>query len=445
MNILRAGLCYGLVIFQINLSAQIGSDKNHATTIKIGDKVPNFTIGGLSNYKKPSINISDFKGKLLILDFWATWCSPCISMFPKIDSLQKVFDGKVQFLSVTYQSNAEVKKLFEKLKFLQDIKLPQITGDTLLRSVFPHKELPHYIWIDGTGTFISVTSHEEVSAKNIKNILNGKMSSMRQKEDVILSYDKNAPLLISRLPVDKEKLKYQTVLLENIKGLHSGYEIVRDEIDGRIIKIAATNATLELLFALAWSNGTQYFNRNRIELAVKDPSRLITNSTDQNEVEKWAEVNTYCYEIIIPKIISGEVFSIMQADFSKLFPEYKVSVKKKMVPCLVLERTSLEDKIRSTGRATSYVFESFGFDMKNCFLDLLTGQLSIKYLQHIPKPLINGTNYKGRVDLSIEANLSDLQSIKKALSKFDLDLVEKDYEIDILVVEDNHISTYEKK
>lgn len=445
MNIIRAGICFGLVIFQINLSAQIGNDKNSATTIKIGDKVPNFTIGGLSNYKNPSINISDFKGKLLILDFWATWCSPCISMIPKLDSLQKVFAGKVQFLSVTYQSDAEVKKLFEKLKSLQDIKLPQITGDTLLRSFFPHKELPHYIWIDGAGTFISVTSHEEVNEKNIENILNGKKISMRQKEDVIVSYDRQVPILTSGLPIDKDKLRYQAVFLDNIKGLQSGYEIVRDETDGRIIKITATNATLELLFALAWSNGTQYFNRNRIVLDVNDPSKLITNSIDQEEIEKWAEVNTYCYELIVPKILSREVFSIMQSDFSKLFPEYKVTVKKKMLPCLVLERTSPEDKIKSTGKATSYAFESFGFDMKNCFIELLTGQLSIKYLQHIPKPVINGTNYKGRVDLSVEANLSDLQSIRNALSKYDLDLVEKDYEIDVLVVEDNYFGSSENK
>ncbi|MGB4400563.1 MAG: TlpA disulfide reductase family protein, partial [Daejeonella sp.] len=69
--------------------------------LKIGDKVPDVTINNISNYKSTSAKLSDFKGKLLILDFWATWCAPCIAMIPKMDSLEKAFEGKVAFLSVT--------------------------------------------------------------------------------------------------------------------------------------------------------------------------------------------------------------------------------------------------------------------------------------------------------------------------------------------------------
>jgi thiol-disulfide isomerase/thioredoxin len=36
-----------------------------------------------------------FNGKLMILDFWATWCGACISKFPKLDSLQKKYADKL--------------------------------------------------------------------------------------------------------------------------------------------------------------------------------------------------------------------------------------------------------------------------------------------------------------------------------------------------------------
>ena len=35
-----------------------------------------------------SVNLSDFKGKLLILNFWATWCAPCREEMPSLDNLQ---------------------------------------------------------------------------------------------------------------------------------------------------------------------------------------------------------------------------------------------------------------------------------------------------------------------------------------------------------------------
>jgi len=34
------------------------------------------------------VNLEDFKGKLLILNFWATWCAPCREEMPSLDSLQ---------------------------------------------------------------------------------------------------------------------------------------------------------------------------------------------------------------------------------------------------------------------------------------------------------------------------------------------------------------------
>ena len=63
--------------------------------LQIGQVVPNVTLTNLQNYKDASgkaattAKLSDFKGKLLILDFWATWCAPCVAAIPKLENLQK--------------------------------------------------------------------------------------------------------------------------------------------------------------------------------------------------------------------------------------------------------------------------------------------------------------------------------------------------------------------
>src|SRR3977135_207668 len=53
-------------------------------SLSVGDKVPEIEFQML-NYSSPVAKLSDFKGKLLLLDFWATWCGPCIGSFPKLD------------------------------------------------------------------------------------------------------------------------------------------------------------------------------------------------------------------------------------------------------------------------------------------------------------------------------------------------------------------------
>src|SRR5690606_32513427 len=74
--------------------------------LKIGDTIP----GALWNLPlqmvkagqegSTTVMLKDYKGKLIIIDFWATWCTPCVAMIPKVDSLQQAFAPQVQFISV---------------------------------------------------------------------------------------------------------------------------------------------------------------------------------------------------------------------------------------------------------------------------------------------------------------------------------------------------------
>ena len=65
------------------------------------------------------------------------------------------------------------------------------------------------------------------------------------------------------------------------------------------------------------------------------------------------------------------------------------------------------------------------------------GHLEVKYLQHLPTPLINQTGYTERVDLHLMASLSQVEELRKALQAYDLDLVERMEAIEVLVIRDN--------
>jgi len=53
------------------------------------------------------LSLSDFHGKVVMLNFWASWCSPCVKEFPAMLNLMKEFDGKLVFLAVS----KDVKKI----------------------------------------------------------------------------------------------------------------------------------------------------------------------------------------------------------------------------------------------------------------------------------------------------------------------------------------------
>ena len=63
----------------------------HETLVQVGDRAPDFTIKA-DNGK--TYTQADFGGKLLILNFWATWCPPCREELPSLDALQRTLGSK---------------------------------------------------------------------------------------------------------------------------------------------------------------------------------------------------------------------------------------------------------------------------------------------------------------------------------------------------------------
>ena len=70
-----------------------------ASKIKPGQPAPDFTLDDLQGQ---SVSLSDFKGQAVFLDFWASWCGPCIEAVPHLEELkQQTRDQKVVFLNIS--------------------------------------------------------------------------------------------------------------------------------------------------------------------------------------------------------------------------------------------------------------------------------------------------------------------------------------------------------
>ena len=73
--------------------------------------LPDFELADLSGKSK---KLSDFKGQVVILSFWASWCAPCLDEFPSMIELVEKMGGKVQLVAVSQDSSREDVEAFLK-------------------------------------------------------------------------------------------------------------------------------------------------------------------------------------------------------------------------------------------------------------------------------------------------------------------------------------------
>lgn len=84
------------------------ADTIHVTVVSVGDKAPDFSITTDSGKR---ITRSDFGGRLLVLNFWATWCPPCLEEMPSLDRFQRELSGSgVVVVGISVDKNEKLYK-----------------------------------------------------------------------------------------------------------------------------------------------------------------------------------------------------------------------------------------------------------------------------------------------------------------------------------------------
>jgi cytochrome c biogenesis protein CcmG/thiol:disulfide interchange protein DsbE len=81
-----------------------------AAAVEQGDKAPDFTAAGLTG---GTISLADYRGKVVYLDFWASWCGPCAQALPALDALRREFPpGDFQVVAVNVDREAKSAQAF---------------------------------------------------------------------------------------------------------------------------------------------------------------------------------------------------------------------------------------------------------------------------------------------------------------------------------------------
>lgn len=84
-----------------------------AQTLKVGSKAPALNIEHwISDGKGAYPHVTEFTpGKIYVVEFWATWCGPCLRAMPHLAELQEKYGEKIQFISVSDEPLSEISAL----------------------------------------------------------------------------------------------------------------------------------------------------------------------------------------------------------------------------------------------------------------------------------------------------------------------------------------------
>ena len=225
-------LCLGFLCFMLfNLSdawaqsaeTRAAEGQTEIKPLQIGDTIPEELWSlplQVVNHPdgKNTVTLNDYRDKkLIILDFWATWCGSCINKIPKSDDLQNKFSDDIQIIYVTQQDSSQ---LVTKKEYIEpNENLLFAFDDTVWSTIFPHRLVPHLVWLNTDRKVLSISNSASLSEANLITYIDSGILTIKQKQDRF-EFDRKKTLIENLSALGVEPLYSRTcVIAPYISGI----------------------------------------------------------------------------------------------------------------------------------------------------------------------------------------------------------------------------------
>lgn len=411
---------------------------------QIGKPCPDFTLQNVEYFTKSTANLSDFKGKWLILDFWTEYCVSCIESFPKLNAIQQEFKSDIQILLIgTPRGNPQmIRNLFETHREQKKLNLP-IAYENSLSDRFGVSANPFILIIDPQGMVRYIT--HSFDRDHILELLNNrtpKLTRSYTKFDIKAqdSYDRNTPLLINNNGGDNTSYLFRSLLTEYNKLQSFVYST-----QGMPERLEMLGFDLTALYKYAYGGfANTFFSTDTTKYGKIWPQLIFeTNDTTIFKGNYPTRENLFSYSVHVTdryfERFGNKEFDfrhVLRNDLSACFP-YTVSIEKRLMPCdyLVISDADLS-KLRT--RVQEYKFEWIGgkragFAARKIPVSQLLNQISGSLGHPEDVPLIyDGENIL--IDIDIQSIYYEDRI--KELKKLGFSIVRRKKEMNVIVIRD---------
>ncbi len=387
------------------LTISLISCKQENKTAELGKQVPNYTFRNVLNSEKSEISIQDLKGKIVILEFWATWCGPCIPAMKKLDSLQQNFKDDLEIITIS----SENKNRLEKFIKSSNTSLRIVSGDTTHIENFKYKVIPHSIIIDRNGIIRAITSPENINKEVIENLISNNEIDLDLKDDFYI--DPNLKVKIIKTVSNPD---YRIELKGFDQEKRGGRRVLKDP-EGNINGIEMWNSTIPRLYQTLFD--------------IASSSRMIyKDSLSENDFPYEKE---HQYNLTI------EVSNKYQENWKKIGIEFlneNFDVNAKIgidtLACYVLK--NLDNTIKkSKSNSSEYMFMGTILKTKKIKMSQLA-----EYLENFTSiPVLDKTELSGAYDIELKWQAEDPKTLHTELKKYGLKFEKSNKKLPVEIME----------
>ncbi|RYY92510.1 MAG: DUF547 domain-containing protein, partial [Chitinophagaceae bacterium] len=124
------------------------------TPYRLGSKVADVALSPVLNRSEPSTRFDSLRGRITILDFFATWCVPCIRALPRLQELQDKNPDVLRVVLVATESPAKLRAFLAR----NPVRLPLVVDSAEAFSArFAPPSYPYTLVLDSAGSIVAVT------------------------------------------------------------------------------------------------------------------------------------------------------------------------------------------------------------------------------------------------------------------------------------------------
>ena len=142
------GLVLVLLIGIAMVQALEAKQDDNLPGLKTGGEAPDFSLQTLDGER---VKLSDFEGKKVILNFWATWCKPCREEMPDLQSIYKESDDDVVILAINMDAHNDVEGFIDSYSVTFPVLLDE---NDQVSDMYQIISLPTTYFIDEDGTIV---------------------------------------------------------------------------------------------------------------------------------------------------------------------------------------------------------------------------------------------------------------------------------------------------
>jgi len=178
-NLVFIAIVIALIIPQSRQSIQVFIHKGLALfspsiTSSVNREVLTNYNWDLQSIDGMNYNLSDAQEKVLLVNFWATWCPPCIAEMPALQELQNDYKDTVEFVFVSNEASETIQTFLDKNNYTFNVYRPISETPEALATT----SIPRTLIIDKKGTIvIDKTGAANWNSDAVRSTLNGLLSN----------------------------------------------------------------------------------------------------------------------------------------------------------------------------------------------------------------------------------------------------------------------------